>query len=148
MPIPQLTDTGLLPPGVHSCDLLEARTMFAWNERRAALFTGLETFLAKEIYPLYPDPIVLDGSYVTDKVLPSDTDVVLDCTAAPDDRKWRALQLMKRRNDFKAIYSVDFWINLPDTNDFVAFFQYTGVKTAKLKGLHPSTAKGILRVSR
>jgi hypothetical protein len=28
-------------------------------------------------------------------------------------------------------------VNLPGQNDFAAFFQYVGLKTARVKGLHP-----------
>ena len=44
-------------------------------------------------------------------------------------------------------YQIHFWINLPSLgNDFAAFFQYIGVKTARFKGLNPKHLKGILRV--
>ena len=44
------------------------------------------------------------------------------------------------------LISVDFWINLPDENDFSDFFQYLGVKTARYKGLDSAYRKGILRL--
>ena len=43
-------------------------------------------------------------------------------------------------------YSVHFWINLANNYDFAAFFQYVGIKSAKLNGLSPSHLKGILRL--
>jgi hypothetical protein len=44
-------------------------------------------------------------------------------------------------------YRVHFWINLPGHNDFAAFFQYVGVKTASAKGLNPLHLKGILKLA-
>jgi hypothetical protein len=45
------------------------------------------------------------------------------------------------------VYRVHFWINFPGANDFAAYFQYVGVKTASAKGLNPLHLKGILKVA-
>lgn len=147
MPIPELQDTGLLPSGVHDCSLEDIRTVFAWNEHRHQLFQNFLLFFKGEVRPHFPDPVYFDGSYVTDKPTPDDTDVVLDLSEAPDDRKWRGLLFFQTHQArIMALYRVHFWVNLPGNNDFAAFFQYVGVKTARVKGLDPRHLKGILRV--
>jgi len=148
MSIPQLQQNGLLPSGVHDCTIEDIRTTFTWNQHRQQLFDSFVNFLKTELRPLFPDPIYFDGSFVTDKVTPDDTDVVLDLTNAPDERKWRGLQFMKEHQTrIRSDYGVHFWVNLPGNSDFAEFFQYVGVKTARAKGLHPLHYKGILRVA-
>lgn len=147
MPIPNFDTNGLLPNGVYDCSLEDISTHFTWNQHRVALYGNFLTFLQKELRPHFPDPVFFDGSFVTDKEVPEDTDVVLDLRNAPDARKWQGLVFMQQHQQrLKADYSVHFWINLPGNNDFSSFFQYIGAKTARLKGLQPKHQKGILRV--
>jgi hypothetical protein len=147
MPIPDLQPNGLLPSGVYDCTLEEVAASFAWNPHRRNLFDLFNDFFSNALRPRFHEPIFFDGSFVTDKDHPDDTDIVLDLTVATDERAWQGLCFMRdhqRRimNDFR----VHFWVNLPGNNDFAAYFQYVGVKTAKMKGLMPKDLKGILRV--
>lgn len=148
MPIPTLEPNGLLPNGIHDCSLEDISSQFAWNDHRTGLFASFLNFIDTELKPQFPYPIFFDGSFVTDKELPDDTDVVLDLSGAPDDRKWNALIFMQQHQGrIMEVYRVHFWINLPGMNDFAAFFQYVGVKTASAKGLNPQHLKGILRIA-
>jgi hypothetical protein len=148
MPIPTLEPNGLLPTGVHECSLSDISDQFTWNEHRTSLFTCFLRFLDAELRPQFPYPIFFDGSFVTDKELPDDTDVVLDLSMATDEQRWRALVFMRtHQHRIKEVYRVHFWINFPGDNDFAAFFQYVGVKTASAKGLNPLHLKGILKVA-
>lgn len=148
MPIPTLEPNGLLPTGVHECSLEDISAQFTWNDHRIGLFTSFRRFHDSELKPQFPYPIFFDGSFVTDKELPDDTDVVLDLSGAPDDRKWHALIFMQQNQArIMEAYRVHFWINLPGANDLAAFFQYVGVKTASAKGLNPLHLKGILKVA-
>ena len=105
-------------------------------------------FLNAELKPQFPYPIYFDGSFVTDKEIPDDTDVVLDLSPATDERKWLALMFMQtHQKRIMDDYRVHFWINLPGGNDFASFFQYVGLKTASAKGLNPLHLKGILRIA-
>ena len=147
MPIPALNSHGLLPSGVHNCTLSEIVSCFGWNEHRKRLLGDFSKFLKNEIQTMFSEPLFFDGSFVTDKELPDDIDVVLDLCHAPDAMKWKGLDFMiKHQSRLKNLYNVDFWVNLPGNNDFSVFFQYVGVKTAKMKGLHPNLLKGILRL--
>jgi len=148
MPIPELQDNGLLPSGIHDCSFDDIASSFTWNSHRRQLFDRFVVFVNAELRPNFPDPIFFDGSFVTDKPLPEDTDVVLDLTSAPDARKWQGLQFMREHQPrLKALYGVHFWVNLPGNSDFAAFFQYVGLKTARAKGIHPRQTKGILRIA-
>jgi hypothetical protein len=148
MPIPTLEPSGLLPTGVHECSLADISAQFTWNEHRSGLFDRFVSFLHAELKPQFPYPVYFDGSFVTDKELPDDTDVVLDLAHATDEHKWHALMFMQTHQQrIMDDYRVHFWINFPGTNDFAAFFQYVGVKTASAKGLNPLHLKGILKVA-
>ena len=107
----------------------------------------LSDCLVREIRSRFSEPVYVDGSFVTDKEVPEDVDVVLDMTRATDEGRLSALNFMVAEQDrLQQDYSVHFWINLPGQNDFSAFFQYLRVKTARHKGLDPSHRKGILRL--
>jgi hypothetical protein len=140
----------LLPAGIHTCRLHEIQSAFAWNAHRQALFKDFSTCLLDEIRPIFPDPVIFDGSYVTDKDMPGDIDIVLDLVGAPTERQLAGILFQaQHRADFHNIYRVDLWANLPiiGANDFCAFFQYVGVKSAQLKGLRPKDLKGVLRLT-
>ncbi|WP_445938546.1 DUF6932 family protein [Pseudomonas sp.] len=77
MPIPTFGPSGLLPAGVHDCSLDDIESHFTWNSHRKSLFDRFSLFLNAELRPVFPHPIYFDGSFVTDKELPDDTDVVL-----------------------------------------------------------------------
>lgn len=147
MPIPALDGHGLLPAGIHDCSVEEMRASFGWNEHRQKLICGFTHFLSIEIWGVFDYPVYADGSFVTDKKCPNDIDVALELRGASDAESWRGLVFMEEHQArIREQYKVDFWINFRSANDFVAFFQYAGHKTAKFKGLESRHPKGILRV--
>ena len=151
MPIPDLDSHGLLPPGVHDCTLAEIGQTFSVNNRRQKLFQYLISCLKIEIRPSFHEPIYVDGSFVTDKDEPDDVDVALDLQSSSEERQLRGLKFMiENQRRLLKEYRVHFWINFPGDgdNDFSAFFQYIGAKTARFKGLNPRHLKGILRIDR
>ena len=110
MPIPNLDSYGLLPNGIYDCSLEEISTHFTWNQHRTTLYGNFLTFLQNELRPYFPDPVFFDGSFVTDKETPEDTDVVLDLRNAPDARKWQGLMFMQQhqqrfKNDYFGLTS-------------------------------------------
>ena len=148
MAIPAFDHHGLLPGGVHTCTFTEVRRRFGWNAHRLSLVDALEQCLTAEVRPRFPDPVLIDGSFVTDKADPEDADIVLDVTGAPLSRAGLALAfLVNDQARLRTHYRVHFWVDFPGgPNDFSAFFQYVGVKTAQAKGLAPKHLKGILRL--
>lgn len=123
------------------------------NERRRAIWRGFS-----EVYNwLTPitelDLLYVDGSFVTDKELPSDVDVVIEY---PDDATFLRLRaahrFLRERRWVKETYKVDILPCLPilppGTNDLREYFQYVRLEDALRRGLSPESArKGILRVS-
>ena len=149
MPIPVLNQNGLLPRGVHDCTLEEISDFFTANQHRRRLFRNLVDCLELEVRPLFVQPIFVDGSFVTDKDVPEDVDIVLDLRGAADEQKWRGLTFMNQKQRLLLHkYNVHFWINFdtPQSSDFSVFFQYIGIKTARMKNLDPRHMKGILRI--
>ena len=147
MPIPDLDEHGLLPAGIHDCSLEEMNAKFAWNDHRERLMGSFVRFLKSEICNVFDCPVCADGSFVTDKERPNDIDVVLELLEAEDAQKWQGFMLMVEHQDrIRHEYGVDFWAKVSHGNDFSAFFQYAGLKTAKFKGLDPTHPKGILRI--
>jgi hypothetical protein len=75
--IPQFTDEGLLPPGVHQTDLEELKEKMGWSRKRRELLEGLEE--APELMASCGVVrVYLDGSFVTDKDRPNDIDGCYD----------------------------------------------------------------------
>ena len=147
MSIPDLDEHGLLPAGIHDCSVEEVKARFGWNAHRQRLIYCFVQFLTHEVRNMFDHPVYADGSFVTDKDRPGDIDVVLELHNASDAENWRGLMFMQEHQArIRSQYSVDFWINFPHKNDFVAFFQYVGHKTAKFKGLDHKHRKGILRI--
>ena len=149
MPVPELNQNGLLPPGVHDCTLEDIECFFVGNAHRRRLFQNLVTCLEQEVRPLFVQAIFVNGSFVTDKDEPEDIDIVLDLRGATDEEKWRGLTFMNdKQRRLLHNYNVHFWINFDTAKspDFSVFFQYIGIKTARIKGLDPKHMKGILRI--
>lgn len=78
MTIPDLTPSGLLPEGIHPATLEELQVKFgSTGEARVELYTRLMSFLQLvRSFGMFTS-IVIDGSFVTDKPIPGDIDVVL-----------------------------------------------------------------------
>ena len=56
--------------------------------------------------------------------------------------------MRKEQSRLLRTYNIHFLVNFnaPGSSDFSAFFQYVGIKTAKIKSLEPTHMKGILRI--
>jgi hypothetical protein len=149
MAIPQFTEFGILPAGVHDCSLQEAEAFLATSEPRTEIWQGFAGFLRWAGELPNPNAILLDGSYVTDKVAPNDVDVVVDLTgcAIADMRAWT--DKWAAEHDYvKDAFSVDFYPTVAGTgHDFTAFFQYVRIDEALRRGMSPDLRKGILRLA-
>ena len=148
MPVPDFTDRGVLPEGVHPCTLPEAQEALCTNEQRTQIWEGLLGFLVwAEPLPV-PTALLIDGSYVTDKPLPSDVDVVVDVTSCSSAEQVSWFQAWNDSHDFaKVSFNVDFYPFVVGVgNDFSMYFQYIRVEEALRRGIPPHIRKGILRV--
>ncbi|WP_394353523.1 DUF6932 family protein [Brevundimonas huaxiensis] len=149
MPVPGFTPHGLLPPGVHPCSLAEAAAALCTSEHRTNIWTGLEGFIGWAANLVGPTALYVDGSYVTDKPIPGDIDLVVDISGcdAPGQAQW--LQAWADSHEHvKNTYHVDFYpVVMGQGNDFVAFFQYVRAEEALRRGIGLDVRKGILRVT-
>jgi hypothetical protein len=88
MPIPELNQDGLLPPGIHECTLDELEARFDGGgfgeHRRYFLIRNLRTFLAEVRKVKFIAWVAVDGSFVTAKETPGDIDIVLVLDASFD----------------------------------------------------------------
>lgn len=80
MAIPKLDDDGFLPEGVHECSLDELQQRFGGAQhldQRSVLFAKLEQYIQELRSTGMVAGLVVDGSFVTNKVEPNDIDLVL-----------------------------------------------------------------------
>ena len=99
---------------------------------------------------MFSQPILINGSFVTDKPYPGDIDIVLDLKNASKETALRGRQFIaKNQERLMKQYDVHFWVDFPGIgSNFSQFFQYLGDKNAQHKGLDPHDLKGILRVKK
>lgn len=113
------------------------------------LVEKFEKFLNDIVRPIAPGwPLVIDGSFVTDKELPNDIDFALDLTDCSDPVVLGGafFAILRGNSQNKVTYSVDGYVNFPGANDFQDFFGYVGQKTGAIKKLDCRERKGTLRV--
>ena len=148
--IPSLNAIGLLPPGVHTCNLAQFAQAFAFNMRREQLLDSLHRCLERMHQAGLEGTVYLDGSYATDKELPGDLEITLDVRHKSRALQDRALVFHAREHSALDKTGIDWWPTLGDNagRDFTLFFQYAGEKTAAIKRCNPKDLKGILRLTR
>ncbi len=149
MAIPNLDVHGLLPVGVHECEMFEIERVFCWNAHRVQLFQGLQDFIAQRWLPLgIRAPFWVNGSFTRKKDTPEDIDLVADVSHVPASGMMPVILLQYANASNKATYHVDFWFKHPMLpNDLTKFFQYIGLKAGAELGLDAKFPKGILRVT-
>lgn len=144
MPIPPLTDDGLLPHGVHDCTLDEIKSSFGPYGRRRTLFLRLVEFVeAAEKSGLVAE-IIVDGSFVTNALEPGDIDLALAIVERKDTGLLRPSEYnaisrrrVKKKFDFDILAAP---ADSPEFQNHVEFF-------FQVKN-RPGTTKGVLRVIR
>ena len=80
MPIPDFNEHGLLPEGVHDCELEELRQRFGSfqaTDRRVILFQKLLQLLQDLQHADLCESVIVDGSFTTDTPLPNDIDLII-----------------------------------------------------------------------
>ena len=149
MPIPAFDRFGLLPDGIHECTLKEVEVDLAWNDERRRLTALLQEFIAVELTPRFTTvpPVVLDGSYVSQKASPSNINLVLELSDLPDTDQWEGQMLFQRTADLFRLYQIEMLPGLKGLKqDFVDLLQNLRPQTALEKGLYHGHRKGVLRL--
>ncbi len=152
MPIPPLDERGLLPPGCHPATAADIVAAFCTNAHREQLWLSVAGFLpllaVAAPLPSPRPPLVLGGSFFSDKPDPADIEATLilpQTTPGADCWLW-LLAYQTNHDAWKQSHGVDFYPTLPGSNDFAAFFGYVGPKTAEAKGLAARDLRGTLRL--
>jgi hypothetical protein len=146
MPIPELNDNGLLPPGVHTCTLDEVKGRFGsfrGSDKRTRLFATLLELVAELRSGDLFAAVILDGSFVTGAVAPNDIDLILalkrthDWKRDPAVHEYNVLsrRRLRRRFGFDAFLALDGDL---DYSELIEFFG--GVRD------NPDVRKGMLRI--
>ncbi|MBC7909669.1 MAG: hypothetical protein H7Y30_04160 [Pyrinomonadaceae bacterium] len=152
LPIPPFTSHGILPLGIHDCDINEVETIFVYNNQRRSIWTGFTSFL-RIVRPIPEfDLVYIDGSFITDKQSPRDVDIVLEL--ADVQTLFTILSTHPHLYDqayIKSAFLVDLWISFvqvpPNMPDLREFFQYVRPEDAIGRGVAVGSKKGILRIS-
>ena len=78
LPIPDFIDNYHLPPGEHECTFMEIEKRFLTTSRRKMVWQLFINFLERlRFLNIFPDSILIDGSFVTGREEPGDVDVCL-----------------------------------------------------------------------
>ena len=150
MPIPELTEHGLLPTGIYECDLSEIADKFVYNNHRKTIWTAFTSYLQQLKSIPEIDVFYVDGSYTTDKVLPGDVDVIIELPSPRIHAQilQRSGQMMER-GFVKQFFFTDLLFayepNPLAVKDIRDTFQGIKVKDALDKGLPKETRKGLLK---
>jgi hypothetical protein len=70
--IPEFTNIGSLPPGIHLATWKEFQVRFGYNQKRIGLLEGLKMLL-NELGKARCSAVYVDGSFVTNKEIPEIT---------------------------------------------------------------------------
>ena len=139
--IPKLVDIksvwDVLPPGIHDASMEEIEQSFVTSDARRRLFEGFKQGV-QVLRQAGCKTVFLDGSYVTEKLVPGDFDVCWDPSGV-EHKKLDPVLLdfsLGRKNQ-KLKYGGEFFpaSSLADgSNTFVEYFQ-NDKNTGKKKGI-------------
>ena len=146
MAIPALSETGLLPDGIHTCTADELRIRFGsfqTTDHRPRLMRQFEAFLAEVRASGIVKAVIVNGSFVTCKEVPNDVDLLLVLPVGHDFGAdlGPAQYMVVNRRRVKRVYGLDVFVVQEDSADYAALVQlFQRVR------LQPRLTKGILRV--
>jgi hypothetical protein len=150
MPIPEFADN-VLPEGVHECtfDEVEARFgRFQRSDRRMTLTARLRQYLSAAKQSGIVKAVIIDGSYVTNKDVPEDIDIIAVLSGefdwAQELKPYQANVIDKAaiRRDYR-FDGFSYKEGEPGLEKLVAVF---AVVPEKYAGLTAKTRKGMVRV--
>ncbi len=135
--LPKFTADRTLPPGIYEATIAEFETRFATNLKRKYLFGRLIELMG-DLRKIGCETIYIDGSYVTEKELPSDMDICWENDKINLQDARTLLPALFNRTLQKSIYGADiFPANIMESSSgkhFIDFFQ-TDKETGQPKGI-------------
>jgi hypothetical protein len=151
LPIPAFEKGGILPTGIHDCDLSEIGVRFVYNQERKTIWNSFSSYLTQVIAIPEVDVIYVDGGFVTDKAEPTDIDVVFEFPDVPSILAiWPQYPNLLEHFAVKQAFNVDMYFSTEKGDlprDFRAFFQYLRPEEVIDRGVPVGTKKGILKIS-
>jgi hypothetical protein len=146
MPIPEYAEHGLLPPGVHSCTLVELQKRFgrfSKSSHRLELFAKLQQYVQEAQSAKIVSALLVDGSFVTAIEVPNDIDLVAILAEDHDfTQELRPYQSNVLSNRWvRKQFGFDLLVaraNSVEYAEYLAFF-------AQVRGW-PERSKGLLRI--
>lgn len=135
--IPEFDENWLLPPGIHWATWDEIWERFGYTPHRKQLLSGLKKALIalKEVGCHF---VYIDGSFVTNKLIPNDFDACWDADGVDINELKRTEPILLQFTNGRAAQKSKFMgeLFLIDNNDlaFLEFFQ-TDRETGKRKGI-------------
>ncbi len=152
MALPKFTYHGLLPEGVHDCQIEELQEPLVTNPQREELWRKLRSFLEWAKATDQFSFAYIGGGFITDKISPEDVDVILQTSASYGPGAFIAMEPFFSEG-MDAIYQkyavhLHFWCEgFPNgVSDFRRFFQYLRPQDAAPLGLREGARKGIVRI--
>ncbi len=143
MAIPEFTDQGYLPRGLHPCSLEEIQERFGsflWTNRRAVLNRKFLEFVHEIRATDLVAWLVIDGSFATDKPEPNDMDLILVLHAGHDfsaelrpfEYNVVSRRCVQRRYEFDVLVARE---NSPELAEYIEFFEQVRGESQLRKGL-------------
>ena len=146
MPIPNLNEQGLLPPGIYDCSVEEIGERFGTfqsTDHRPRLYEKLQAFLQQVRSINLANAVILNGSFVTGKADPNDIDLILVLPSSHDlraDLAPMAYNVLSRRRVSRR-YGFDVLVARESTREYT---EYT-TDFQRVRG-QPHLQKGMLRI--
>lgn len=126
--IPEFTEDGLLPPGVHRAALVEIEERFAdasSSRQRLKLFASIVELVQEATSTEFVERILLAGSFVTTKPEPNDFDCLIALGKSVFGRELRPFEycIVSRRRARKA-FGGDVFAFAEDSQAFRGYFEF------------------------
>jgi predicted nucleotidyltransferase len=146
MPIPNLNEQGLLPPGIYDCSLEEIGERFGTfqsTDRRSRLYEKLQEYLTQVRTANLAIAVIVNGSFVTGKADPNDIDLIL---VLPSSHALRAelvpmaYNVLSRRR-VRRQYGFDILVAREDATEYTQYVEFF----RQVRG-QPHLYKGVLRI--
>lgn len=146
MAIPRLNDNGLLPEGIHTCQMEELRTRFGCfqsSDRRPRLMQQLEAYILEVRAARLIRAVLINGSFVTGKPAPNDIDLLL---ALPHGHDFKgdlgpAQYMVVDSRRVRRVYGLDILVAEEGSAGYAAL-----VRLFSRVRLQPRLVKGILEL--
>lgn len=151
--IPALDERGLLPEGVHlSRGWKPLIAAFGGSEHRLQLLTQFRRWVDAELQFVAAGlTLIVGGSFLTNKPVPSDVDCTVMIPLESLGAYGPAMQLLLQDGAKGRIwreYRVDAYPSIvaQGCNDFSAYFQYVGDKSAVIHKCSALDRRGVIKI--